>query len=549
MVTSENNNCYLFETSWEVCNMVGGIYTVLSTKANTLLNLFKDNYVLIGPDLWEGKSNNLFIDNPEVLKEWSAKAQSEGLKVRTGQWNVPGNPQVILVDFKPYLEIKNELYGKMWEEFQVDSLNSYGDYDESCSFAYASSLVMQSLAKFYSAANASFIGHFHEWTTGMGLLNLKIISPEIATVFTTHATSLGRSIAGNHYPLYDELENYNPDEMSHRLNIAAKHSLEKMAANNADSFTTVSEITARECVHLLGRTPIVTPNGFEPNIIPNEEIYAVHREKSREILLNIAANLVGFSPSENAFLLATSGRYEYKNKGIDLFLDSLKVLSERYLDRETIAFIFVPAWVGSAREDLSERMNANQKHETPLENPFITHYLHNFDQDAITKRVVELGFRNKPEDKVKVIFVPCYLDGKDGILNIPYYDLLPGLDASVFASYYEPWGYTPHESIAFKIPTITTTLAGFGQWAIGAQQEVSEQPIIVVERRDANYGDVVHQITDHIQRLKRMPETEIQTLRGNTKSLIEKTYWKDFIQAYKEAYSLSETNKTVRVNK
>ncbi len=549
MVSSENNNCYLFETSWEVCNMVGGIYTVLSTKANTLINLFEEKYVLIGPDLWEGKPNNLFIDNPEVLKEWSVKAQAEGLKVRTGNWNVPGNPQVILVDFKHYLQIKNELYGKMWEEFQVDSLNAYGDYDESCSFAYASSLVMQSLANFYSSENASFIGHFHEWTTGMGLLNLKVISPEIATVFTTHATSLGRSIAGNHYPLYDELQNYNPDEMSHRLNIAAKHSLEKMAANNADSFTTVSEITAKECVYLLGRTPIVTPNGFEPNIIPSPDRYKVLRENSREILLKVAANLVGFTPSEDAFLLATSGRYEYKNKGLDLFLDSLKVLSERYLDRETIAFIFVPAWVGSAREDLTERMKASQKHETPLDNPFITHYLHNFDQDAISKRVVELGFRNKPEDKVKVIFVPCYLDGKDGILNVPYYDLLPGLDASVFASYYEPWGYTPHESIAFNIPTITTTLAGFGQWALGAQLEVTEQPIIVVERKDSNYGDVVHQITDHIQRLKRMSQNEIQVLRDNTKPLIEKTYWEDFIAAYKEAYALSKTNKTVRVNK
>ncbi len=549
MGTLKKENCYLFETSWEVCNMVGGIYTVLSTKANTLISLFKENYVLIGPDLWEGKSNNLFVENSEVLKEWSALAKEEGLKVRTGYWNVPGYPQVILVDFNPYFEYKNELYGKMWEWFSVDSLNAYGDYDESCCFAYASSLVMQSLAKFYYSDNSKFIGHFHEWTTGMGLLNLKIISPEIATVFTTHATSLGRSIAGNNYPLYDELQNYNPDEMSHRLNIAAKHSLEKMAAHNADSFTTVSEITARECGHLLGRIPTVAPNGFEPNIIPNEDRYIELRESSREVLLNVAANLVGYKPSENAFLVATSGRYEYKNKGIDLFLDSLKVLSERYLDREAIAYIFVPAWVSGAREDLSERMNANQKHETLLESPFITHHLHNFDQDAISKRVMQLGFRNKPEDKVKVIFVPCYLDGKDGILNVPYYDLLPGLDVSVFASYYEPWGYTPHESIAFSIPTITTTLAGFGQWAIGTQSDVENQPIIVVERRDANYGEVVHQITDHIQSLKRMAEDEIKVLRDNTRGLIEQTYWKDFIKSYQKSYSQANDNAKLRVSK
>lgn len=208
MVQSLDNLDQLFETSWEVCNKVGGIYTVLSTKAKTLQKLYKDKTIFIGPDIWsEENPSPYFVESKTLLKEWREKAVfPEGMAVRVGRWDIPGKPIVILVKYQSLYSFKNQLYAEMWDRYKVDSLHSYGDYDESCIFAYAAALVIESYCFVNRDTLKNRIAHFDEWTTGMGLLYVKAHMPCVATIFTTHATSIGRSICGNNKPLYDYMD-------------------------------------------------------------------------------------------------------------------------------------------------------------------------------------------------------------------------------------------------------------------------------------------------------------------------------------------------------
>ena len=239
----------IFETSWEVCNKIGGIYTVLSTKAQTLQELYKDKTIFIGPDVWTSENPcPYFTEVPSLLKPWRDKAVlPEGVSVRTGRWNIPGKPIVLLVNFQGMYAQKDYYYGEMWERFHVDSLHGYGDYDEGCAFALAAGVVIESICNYKRLRHKNVVAHFDEWTTGMGLLYTKWKVPFVGTIFTTHATSIGRSICGNGKPLYDYLHAYNGDQMALELNMQSKHSLEKAAAHAADCFTTVSDVTANEC--------------------------------------------------------------------------------------------------------------------------------------------------------------------------------------------------------------------------------------------------------------------------------------------------------------
>ena len=552
MINMEKNPLnldYLFEVSWEVCNLVGGIYTVLSTKAKTLQQINKDRNVFIGPDLWKEKESPYFIEVPSLFKDWKKIAAKEGLQVRTGRWDIPGRPIVILIDYNNMYPCRNELFTDMWNWFGVDSLPAYGDYDESCIFAYASALVIESFYKYIRGENLKVIAHFDEWITGMGLLYIRHKLPAVATVFTTHATSIGRSIAGNNKPLYDYLPGYNGDQMARELNMVSKHSLEKHAAHQAHCFTTVSDITARECAQLLERCPdIVTPNGFEENFVPKGALYEEKRNIARERLLKLAGSLVGYEPDECSFLIATSGRYEYKNKGIDLFIEAVRRLKETYRgEKEIIAFVMVPAWSGNAREDLALRMNAVENFKTALPDPFITHALYNYNEDRVMSQIHNGGFSNRPEDKVKIIFIPSYLKGDDGILNLSYYDVLIGLDATAFPSYYEPWGYTPLESIAFGVPTVTTDLSGFGLWSCPSGAcPVNEKGVAVLHRTDSNYDEVASQLVETIRDLSGKTVTEIENIRKLAMKTSKQALWKYFISYYEQAYNwaLKSVNKT-----
>ena len=543
---------YLFESSWEVCNKVGGIYTVLSTKAHTLQRSFKDKLIFIGPDVWADTNAPDFIEDDVLFADWKTYTKTtENLKVKVGRWNVPGTPPVILVDFKPFFKERDAFFYSMWESFRVDSIHAYGDYDESCIFAYAVGKVIESFYHFYKLEGKKVAALFNEWMLGMGALYIQKQLPAIATLFTTHATSIGRSIAGNNKALYAYMDGYNGDQMAGELNMEAKHSLEKQTALHVDCFTTVSDITARECKQLLDKAPdIVTPNGFEPNFVPTDKEYDKKRTAARRDLLNVAEKLLGCPISPDAFLVSTSGRYEYRNKGIDVFIEAMnRVRTSGRLQREVVAFIMVPAWVRDARADLKEVIDKNIRTTSPMQMPFVTHWLNLMEQDKVLNYISHSGFTNSAADKLKIIFVPCYLDGRDGIFNKPYYDLLIGMDATVYPSYYEPWGYTPLESIAFGIPTITTDLAGFGLWAKKhvTGNNISEG-VAVVNRDDFNYFEVADAITSSILALAGKDKKEMAEIRKRSFCLAAKAEWSKFIVYYEEAFRIALEHASKRNN-
>jgi len=534
---------FIFESSWEVCNKIGGIYTVLSTRAKTMQDMMQDKIIFIGPDLWKAKNNPLFIEDNTLYSKWRVHAKNEGLNIRLGRWNIPGEPIVILIDFVPFFQEKNDIYTQAWKDFQIDSLHAYGDYDEASMFSYAAGRIVESFYKSNLKKEDNVIYQAHEWMTGMGVLYIHKAVPEIATIFTTHATSIGRSIAGNNKPLYDYLFAYNGNQMAEELNMQSKHSVERQAAHYVDCFTTVSDITAKECEELLDKKPdVVLINGFEDSFVPKGTEFTKRRKRSRKTFLKIANALFGTEMDDNTMIVGTSGRYEFKNKGIDVYLETLNRLTrDKELNKNVLACINVPGWVGNPREDLLERLKSNKKYETPLPIPYITHWLHNMSHDQVLDMLKCLGISNNKDSKLKIIFIPCYLDGNDGIVNLPYYDCIIGNDLSVYASYYEPWGYTPLESAAFKVPTITTDLAGFGLWVntINGKYGQLEDGVKVVHRSDYNYSEVADEIKDTIADFSNIPNKEIIKIRNKAAAIAEKALWKHFIENYKMAYDFA----------
>ena len=534
---------YIFESSWEVCNKVGGIYTVLSTRAKTLQDKNKDHIIFIGPDCWGDKQSPYFKEDTNLFADWKQKALEDGINIKIGRWDIPGRPISVLVDFKPYFEEKNDIYGWLWENFQVDSLHAYGDYDEASMFSYAAGKVVESFYRHYLDKSKKVVYHANEWMCGLGALYINKVLPEIGTIFTTHATSIGRSIAGNNKPLYDYLFAYNGDQMSWELNMQSKHSIEKQTAHHVDCFTTVSEITANECKELLDKpVDFVLPNGFDNSFVPKGSAFTSRRKAARKRALEVANALLGTDLGDDTLIVSTSGRYEFRNKGVDVYIEAMnRLLRDKELKKNIVAFIEVPGWVGEPRQDLVDRLNSGKKYNTPLDVPEITHWLHNMSHDNVLGMLKFLDMHNRPEDKVKLIFLPCYLTGNDGVLNLTYYDIILGNDLCIYPSYYEPWGYTPLEAIAFKVPCITTDLAGFGLWANsvkGSNSEI-EDGVKVIHRTDYNYSEVADIIKDTVAKYSNFTADEIKKSRQNAEKLSKKALWKEFIKYYEQAYDMA----------
>lgn len=548
--TNRDQIALLMETSWEVCNKIGGIYTVLSTKARVLQQQFGDKLVFIGPDVWsQANPSPYFIERKTLLKSCASRMKLPfGISVRAGRWNIPGSPQVLLVKFDGVYDHLDEIFGKMWELYGVDSLHAYGDYNEGCAFAVATAIVMDALARHLKVDASNIIGHFNEWTTAMGLLYLKMTDPQARTVFTTHATSIGRSICGNGKPLYDYFNGYNGDQMAHELNMESKHSLEKTAAHQADCFTAVSEITAKECEQLLDIRPqVVTPNGFEPDFVPGEADYIRLRKAGREKLLSIASALKGRDFPDDTLVVATSGRNEYRNKGIDIYLDAVAAVSDLNPARPVLALVLVPAWVKEPSIELLSAMAA--KKQVKGYPDFMTHRLNNEDSDSVARRIDALERESRLRNGVDVIYVPCYLDGKDGVVDISYYDLLPAIDLTLFPSYYEPWGYTPLESIAFGVPTVTSDKSGFGQWILSNFiNSISACGVKVVGRTDSNYHEAAGVLADQIVEYAGFSEEERKVAARAAYATSERADWKFFISAYDEAFATATRRRDERIN-
>jgi len=530
---------YLFEVSWEVCNKVGGIYTVIATKALHLESQLGRRHIFVGPDVWMHRSVNPdFLEDPLLYRSWKAQALGEGLRLRIGRWNIPGKPLAILVDYKHYLPQADDILGDFWKDFGVDSLSGNWDYKESAVFGYAAGKVIESFWNYNLKGGEKVLAQFHEWQTGSGILELKRSGLPIATVFTTHATMMGRCLAGNNLPLYSEMASYNGDEMARRFNVTAIYSMEKKSAQQADVFTTVSEITARECAQFLERpVDVVTPNGFENSFTPaTDEEYQQLHDTARERLVEVASAMSAEPVPNNALFVGIGGRYEYRNKGIDVFIDALAQLNrEEYDGRSVQAFIMIPSGHHGPDKQLVAKLagTGDEHYQTQT-----SHYLMNADYDTITHRLREVGLNNALGDKVKVYFIPSYLNGDDGVFNETYYHLLCGMDLALFPSYYEPWGYTPLEALAFRVPTLTTSLAGFGMW-VRTHCGENHPGITVVDRDDTNYEQVVDGVVARIREMGGLELEVRKQYRENAREMAQIALWDHQIVYYQEAYSLA----------
>ena len=538
---------FIFETSWEVCNKVGGIYTVLSSRAKTLNANYGDQLVFIGPDLKQPTANIDFREESKLLAPWKKAAKKAGLECRIGRWMVPGEPVAVLVDFSPLFQEKNTIYAKAWELFHVDSIRAYGDYDEASMFSVAAGRFVEAVVKECLKPTAKVVYQAHEWMSGLGMLFLKHSLPQVSTIFTTHATSIGRSIAGNNKELYAYFDGYNGDIMAQELHMDAKHSIEKQSALQADCFTTVSRFTDRECKQLLDKpADVVLPNGFENDFVPKGGQFTSVRRKARRRILDVATALTGDRLPDDTLIVSTSGRNDYRCKGFDVFLETMAQLKAQLAEADSsarvLALIEVPCWLKGPRADLQRALAEGVKNvAAPLPNPIITHDLWNLDEDRIVRQMWQLGLNNLPTDKVKVILVPCYLEGKDGIFDMPYYHLLAANDLALYPSYYEPWGYTPLESCAFHTPCVTTDLSGFGQWVnevLGREGELADG-VKVIHRTDGNFFEVSAEMCATIRTMLDMTAKERTAARNNAARLADKAQWKNFIKYYYQAYDFA----------
>ena len=491
----------IFETSWEVCNKVGGIYAVLSTRAASMQAEHPDRVVFFGPD-FGSHSDIWFEEDKSVLRSWKPCRP-----VRIGRWKVPGNPIAVLLRWDDLETQKNDIYAWAWQHFGVQSHAAYGDYDESSLFGYAAGQVMESLYQYvckHSKGIPSCVVHANEWQTAFALFYVRFHCPKIGTLFTTHATGIGRSIAGNGKPLYDYFEGYHGDQMAAELGIVSKHSVEKCAAHTADCFTTVSDITARECKQLLEKeVDIVTPNGFEQGFVPKGLSFQRRRKTAQQVLLQVAEK-AGVECTKDPLLVGISGRKEWKNKGIDVFLDSLQRTGElaNAISRQVIAFVMIPY----------------------LDEP------------------------KRHWGKVDVVFLPYYFPIEhaentimESLKGMSYFDLLIGLDLTVFPSYYEPWGYTPLESVAFHVPTITTSLTGFGTWAATQGASIIDDGVEVIARTDSNYEEVAYAIAATVCRYASFTDDAVEKARKAASAIAHKADWKHFFPVYRKAYTIALT--------
>jgi len=579
----------LFEVSWEICNKVGGIYTVIKSKA-ALMQKNYQNYYLIGP-YFEEKAKFEFTEKtiPKEFRDIFKILEEQGIVCHYGTWNINSNPQVILIDFKGFVKNKDNLKKEYWEKFKIDSLSSNWDFEEPMIWATAAGKIIE---LFYEK-NKSLVAHFHEWLAGFGLLNLKC-----PTVFTTHATILGRTLSSSDEELYDIIDKIDPVEKSKQYNITDKFSTEVASAKHCTILTTVSEITALEVEKFLKRKPdVLLLNGLDADKFPSFEELSIKHQENKRILKEFIAFY--FFPYyyinlDETYIFFICGRYEFKNKGIDIFIKSLKQLNERLIkensEKTFVVFFWIPTQIQSAKNSLAEnKLNFHQiKHYLEKQSgkivyriinntmqcsdmscftkdfekttildkkmlqdiaklrihfqkqgkpPLVTHNISNENQDPIIQCLLENGLDNSQENKVKAIFYPVYLTGIDGLTDLPYYDSISGCHLGVFPSYYEPWGYTPLESAALGVPSLTTDLGGFGKFLISKKE--GDKGIYVLKRFKKPEEDIITDFTKILYNYSKLNRQGRVQEKIKAKQLSKLADWNKFIDYYIQAQNLA----------
>jgi glycogen phosphorylase/synthase len=502
----------LYEISFEVCNMVGGIHTVIKTKAPYAQKYFKDaDYVLIGPYLGHSKE---FVETKATTNFQSLAEQ--GIYVHEGYWDIPSKPKVYLLEFSSQFAQLDWFKGALYQNFKVDSLGAPFDVNEPMAFSLAAGKVIQYLGV------AGDICHAHEWMCGFTNLYLKLVKSPVKTVFTTHATMLGRALSSRDINIFSQ--QIDPIQSAKETQIVAKYTAEVACATYSDVFTTVSDTTAKETTKLLNKAPdVITYNGIDLVNYPLSFVFS-KKAKSRKLLQNVAHAVLGKKYNPNAQFWVISGRHEPHNKGYDVALESLGKLGQiSQTDANMIlpiVFVMVPYAHHGLTGDMRYRLNHTA--DEPL---FCTHFVEDNDLLQMVLAV---------KDKVPVIYIPMYVEYGDGLFNSPYMDILCGFDFAIFPSYYEPWGYTPLESLTCAVPTVTSNTSGFGQYF------EENNAVAIVKRITQPTSSVIAQLltTYRAQLEKNQTAKDIQQLQA--RELSYRCDWDELYKNYLSAYGLKK---------
>ncbi len=579
----------LFEVSWEVCNKVGGINTVLKSKASLMREQY-ENYTLIGP-YFEEKARVIFQEQeaPEAIRRAMDAVAGEGIRCHYGIWQIKGRPNVILIDFSGFADQKDRLKGELWESHKIDSLGAPWEFEEPVLFGAAVARLLQAVER--ELSGQKLVAHFHEWMAGTGILFLQNAGSSFRTVFTTHATMLGRAIAGSGEDLYEMLDSMDPVAEAYRHGVQAKHLTERACAQHCTIFTTVSEITGLEAEKLLGRKPdVLLLNGLDNSKFPTfEETSIKHltcREKLRSFLTYYFFPHYLF-PLDHNLIFFITGRFEFKNKGIDLTIKALGRLNElmqqeqNEKQRTVTVFFWIPMAHSGVKVELLENKNyyhhlvnylqfnadnilkkvlydflsqKDMKNETLFTQEFLqgmkkdllqfkrqgkpplcTNYLPS-EQNELLDALRAAGLDNREENPVKVVVQPVYLDGNDGLINLPYYDAIAGTHLGLFPSYYEPWGYTPLETAALGVAAVTTDLAGFGRF-IEPHLPAENPGIEVLHRHKRSEAEVVEEFSQRLFEFTQISHTSRVQRKISAKELSMLCDWSEFIKYYIEAHN------------
>ncbi|HET6489913.1 MAG TPA: alpha-glucan family phosphorylase, partial [Syntrophales bacterium] len=521
---------YLFEVSWETCNKVSGVHTVLRSKILNVVRTFGDHYFLLGPDL---KNNPEFEETEEDF--WTTLRENTAIKdlpCRFGRWKVPGEPKVILVNFTKKYN-KDQLLFQLWEDYGIDSIAGGWDYVERVMFGYACGEVIGTIHNLkVKPKGLKAVAQFHDWVSGAGLLGVKKLIPEVGTVLTLHSTLLGRTLAASGMDIYSEMDRISPQREAGAHNCTAQYSLEAACAREADCLTAVSEITALEAKNFLGRSPdVVTPNGIEVSSIPDLSESRGPALKAREQILAAAAKFLRRPMPADTKILMLSGRYEFHNRGVDVFLQALgRMEKDMPGNRNVLALLCL---IGG-HMDLIPSLQAGAGKQEGGSVPITTHRLNYEASDPILETCSRLGLKNSLQNRVNVIFNPAYLDGHDGLFNMAYYEVLSGCDLGVFPSYYEPWGYSPHESAAYAVPAVTVDQAGFGPWVLSTAGE--SRAITVLKRRGMDMASIVEGLYNILTDFTGLADEDILKRRREARRIAIQASWAHFFPEYLGAY-------------
>ena len=592
----------LVEVAWEVCNQVGGIYTVIRSKVPATMPAWGDRYCLLGPyfpNQAQGEFEPLdeltlnTISDPFLTAVRTMRAQ--GYEVHLGTWLVTGRPRVVLINpFQAYDRLA-QLKTDLWQHHGIPAPDTDDLLHQVVAFGHLTTIFFQHLAA-QMPSEQRLLGHFHEWMTGVAIPELRRLQVPVHLLFTTHATLLGRYLAMNDAAFYDHLMWVSWETEAKKFNIEPAVRMERAAAHGSHVFTTVSELTVRECIYLLDRIPdAVLPNGLNiERFVALHEFQNLHQQYKAKIHEFVMAHFFqsySFDLDKTLYFF-TSGRYEYHNKGFDLTLEALARLNHRMkesgLEGQVVMFFITKRPFTSINPQVLERRAmldevqetcraierqvgerlfyaaaASQDHKLPelgamvddywklryrrtLQSwktnalpPVITHNLVNDQDDDILNFMRRAELLNHKHDRVKMVYHPDFVSPSSPLLGMEYGQFVRGCHMGVFPSYYEPWGYTPLECVARGVPAITSDLSGFGDYVLQTIADPEQKGIFVVHRQEKSFDESAEELTEMLWQFLLLNRRERIMQRNSVESSAELFDWKNLRVHYDHAYGLA----------